>query len=203
MQVKGRSVTSAARRVQIVDATVETIARLGYRQTSFAKIAEQAGISSTRLISYHFAGKDELMGEVAASVLREIGNFMTDRMTGQPDARSALRAYITGVVEFVAGHGSQMHALSEIFLNLRADSGDNPVYDAAADRSVISHVEEILLSGQRAGEFRDFDAFVMAATIQRAVDGLPFLLQSKPDLDLDDYAEELATLFDRATRAAA
>lgn len=198
-----RSVTSTARRTQIVEATVETIARLGYRQTSFAKIAEQAGLSSTRLISYHFAGKDELMGEVAASVLREIGTFMAARMADQPDAGSSLRAYITGVVEFVAGHRSQMHALSEIFLNLRMDGGDNPVYDAAADRNVVGHVEQILRAGQRTGEFRAFDTFVMASTVQRAVDGLPFLLQSKPDLDLAAYADELATLFDRATRAAA
>lgn len=33
------------------------IAELGYAQASFARIAGRAGLSSTRLISYHFAGK--------------------------------------------------------------------------------------------------------------------------------------------------
>jgi hypothetical protein len=40
----------------------------------------------------------------------------------------------------------------------------------------------------------------MATTIQRAVDALPFLLQTRSDLDLDAYGEELVTLFDLATR---
>ncbi|WNI30547.1 hypothetical protein [Streptomyces sp. ITFR-6] len=62
-------------------------------------------------------------------------------------------------------------------------------------------MRQVLAEGQRAGEFREFDTFVMATTIQRSIDGLPFLLRSEPDLDLAAYAEELVELFDRATRA--
>ncbi|NED89278.1 hypothetical protein G3I76_55555 [Streptomyces sp. SID11233] len=43
----------------------------------------------------------------------------------------------------------------------------------------------------------------MATTIQRSIDGLPFLPRSEPDLDLASYAQELVELFDRATRAEA
>ena len=39
---------------------IEVLAELGYAQTSFARIAERAGISKS-VISYHFAGKDELL----------------------------------------------------------------------------------------------------------------------------------------------
>ena len=41
----------------------------------------------------------------------------------------------------------------------------------------------------------------MATVIQRAVDGLPFLLTAQPDLDLKAYAAELVTTFELATRA--
>ncbi|MFD2352840.1 hypothetical protein ACFSTC_31420 [Nonomuraea ferruginea] len=41
----------------------------------------------------------------------------------------------------------------------------------------------------------------MAATIQRSLDGLPFLLRSRPGLDLELTARELETMFDLATRA--
>jgi hypothetical protein len=41
----------------------------------------------------------------------------------------------------------------------------------------------------------------MAVAIQRALDGLPFLLRADPDQDLNAYAEELVTLFDLATRS--
>ena len=40
----------------------------------------------------------------------------------------------------------------------------------------------------------------MAVTIQRAVDGLPFPLETHPGTDPDSYARELVTLFDLATR---
>lgn len=195
-----RTFTQAARRAQIVEATIETVAELGYGRASFARIAERAGLSSTRLISYHFGSKDELMSEVAVAVYGAIGQFMTERMSGQRSAHTALRTYITGVVEFISNNRVKMQALMEIFLNVRADAGDSPGYDADTDRSVLGPIEGILRAGQRSGEFREFDAFVMAATIQRAVDGLPFLLQTKPDLDLTAYAEEVATLFDLATR---
>ena len=201
MRVKeDHTVTTAARRSQIVAATIEVIAELGYRQASFARIAECAGLSSTRLISYHFDGKDDLLRAVVADVYTRIGGFMTQRMSGCPDARTALRAYITGVVEFIAANRAPMQALSSIFLEHRFEDGKSS-YDSSDERDVLGHIEAILRGGQQSGEFRAFDTFVMAAAIQRSVDGLPFLLQTKPDLDLALVADELATLFDHATRA--
>ncbi|WP_018503197.1 hypothetical protein [Parafrankia discariae] len=41
----------------------------------------------------------------------------------------------------------------------------------------------------------------MATTIQRSVRGPTFLLAGDPALDVAAYARELATLFERATRA--
>jgi hypothetical protein len=64
----------------------------------------------------------------------------------------------------------------------------------------LAPVEAILRGGQQAGKFRAFDPRVMAAVLQRAIDGLPFLLETRPDLDLDGYAAELVTMFALATR---
>ncbi|TDE44532.1 TetR/AcrR family transcriptional regulator [Nonomuraea mesophila] len=193
--------TATARRQQIIAATIDTIAELGYGQATFARIAERAGLSSTRLISYHFEGKAELMSAAVAEVYGRLRPFVAERMTGHPDARGELHAYITGSIEFIAEHRVQMQALMAIFLNLRTIEGGSRFYNPDNDRNVVGHVESILSKGQANGEFRDFDTFVMAATIQRSIDGLPFLLQSAPDLDLTGYARELTTLFDLATRA--
>ena len=74
-------------------------------------------------------------------------------------------------------------------------------YDAATDEPrAHAPLEELLAAGQAAGELRDFDVFVMASTLQRTLDGLPYLLRSAPGLDLAAYADELVTLFDLATR---
>jgi hypothetical protein len=66
---------------------------------------------------------------------------------------------------------------------------------------VIGTVEQILRRGQDEGTFRAFDPFVLGSLVQRSVDGLPFLLETRPDLDLGAYAEELVETFDIATRA--
>ena len=104
-----------------------------------------------------------------------------------------LRAYIEGMVEFTATHRARMKALLEIFL------GGGLHYDAGTERSVVGHVEAILRQGQADGEFREFDARVVATAVQRAVEGLPFLLESLPDLDCTAYGRELVTLFELGT----
>lgn len=98
---------------------------------------------------------------------------------------------------FIDSHRPQMKALVEILLGGGLD------YDADTDRRVVSPVEQVLRDGQAAGEFRDFDPVVMATVVQRAVDGLPFLLDSIPDLDCAHYARELVALFELGTTRSA
>ena len=190
------SVTEEARRAQIVTAAIAVIAEHGYGHASFARIAERAGLSSTGLISYHFASRGELMAQVADRVVGTIGEFMAERMAGATRAADALRRYIDGNAAFVESHRAEMKALLEIFLGGAFD------YDAGHDRAAKSPVEAILRAGQASGEFRDFDVTVMATMIQRAVDGLPFLLTDDPEFDTRTYAREVITAFDLATRAA-
>src|SRR6188508_3405787 len=97
-----RSFTEQARRAQIVGATIEVIAELGYGQASYARIAERAGLSSTGLISYHFSSKADLIG----AVLVEIGHSASGRIAAQvetePTVLGKLRARIQGELEWVS-----------------------------------------------------------------------------------------------------
>jgi AcrR family transcriptional regulator len=190
-----RTFTETARRAQIVEAAIATIAEMGYRNASYAQIAKRAGLSSTGLISYHFGTRDELIQQVVSDVVGAIGAHMARRLAAVTSATVALRTYIEGNVEFIGTHREEMKALLEIFVNGGFD------YGADAEQAVISPIEAILRDGQRAGEFRQFDTRVMAALIQRAVDGLPFLLTTEPDVDVPSYGAEVATVFDLATKA--
>jgi AcrR family transcriptional regulator len=189
-----RTFTEAARRAQIVAAAIETIADAGYANASFARIAQRAGLSSTGLISYHFAGKSELMEQVAHEVYATLDQHMAARMAGARGPAEALEAYIRGITGFIAAHRRPMKAVLEIFMN------GGIRYTPDTELVVLSPVEEILRAGQSAGEFRQFDMRIMAAVIQRAIDGLPFLLETHPDIDLGQYADELVTTFTLATR---
>ena len=42
----------------------------------------------------------------------------------------------------------------------------------------------------------------MAVAIRAAIDSVPYRLVRDPDLDIDHYAREIATIFDLATRVA-
>jgi AcrR family transcriptional regulator len=191
---KSRTFIENARRAQIVEAATETIAELGHARASFAQIAKRAGLSSTGLISYHFADKDELIEQVVVTIYSAMAQFMAQRMEGQSSASGALRAYIEANVAFIGTHRTQMQALLDIFMH------GGLHYDTTTEQEVLSPVEAILRQGQEAGEFRAFDTRVVATVIQRAIDGLPFLLAATPDLDVNVYSHEVATLFDLATR---
>lgn len=62
----GGTFPSAARRAQFA-AAIDTIAEVGHARASLGRIAERVGVSKG-VISYHFAGKDELVQEVIADV---------------------------------------------------------------------------------------------------------------------------------------
>jgi AcrR family transcriptional regulator len=188
-------VTEAARQAQIVDAAIATIAEAGYAKATFTQIAQRAGLSSTGLISYHFAGKGDLIAKVAATVMSRIGDYMTAVVGAETTPAGRLRAYITGNVTFIAGHRAEMRALLEIVLN-----GAIP-YDAADARHAMSPLERILADGQRSGDFRAFDVRVVASAVQRSLEGVQLLLEAHPDLDPAAYAEELVTVFDLGTRS--
>src|SRR5690242_11315784 len=95
----GRTVTESARRAQIVAAATEVIAVAGLARASFTRIARQAGLSSTGMISYHFAGKDDLLAAVTTEIERVTREFMEPRLAGADGAAARLRAFVEANVE--------------------------------------------------------------------------------------------------------
>jgi AcrR family transcriptional regulator len=188
-----RSAAALARRAQIVAATLEVIATAGYPEASFTRIAAHAGLSSTRLISYHFASKEALILACVEEVTGALGAEVGRRVGAEPTAARRLRTYITAVVEHTDQHRREMSALLQILLS-GAWSG------RVGDEPAEAPLEAILREGQRDGEFRDFDPAVVASAVQRSVEALPLRLAVDPGLDCAAWARELVELFDRATR---
>ena len=108
--------TPTAGRAQVVAATIDVIGEEVYRAATFARIAARAGLSSTRLISYHFADKGQLMSALMGHVVDGIGRYVGDRLAAAATAAGALARYISATVGFVDTHRAQMTALLEIVL---------------------------------------------------------------------------------------
>jgi AcrR family transcriptional regulator len=193
------SFIETARRAQIIDCAIEAIAELGFAQASLAQIARRAGVS-TGVILYYFAGKDELIREVAAHVFTTGQRFIEPLMQQQPNARSALRTFIEASVAFIAADPKPVLAIMNILRAGRSEGG-GPSIDPAVYQPRHIGFRAILEWGQREGAFRSFAVGVMVETIVEALDAIPPQLAADPSLDLKAYASELVELFDRATRA--
>lgn len=195
-----RTFTNAARRAQIVAAAIETIAELGYAKASFAKITEQAELSSPRMISYHFADKDDLMHQIVREVFTAGAEFIGARMAAEETVAGKLCAYLEANLQFLREHPREMVALTEIGPHAR-DVGGQPYTSQGAQEPSVRGLEELLSAGQRSGEFRNFDVRSMAVMIRGAIDAAAQRLRGEPGLDFDAYTCELVTAFMLATRS--
>lgn len=188
-----------ARRAQIVEAAIETVAEVGYAKASLARIAVRLGISKG-VISYHFAGKDDLIAEIVSQVFQQARAYMQPRIEAQTTGREMLRAYIESNLQFIRDNPNQLRAIVEI---VRATfTGATSPFSGNRD-GAVDILAALLTRFQAAGDFRaDFDPRSMAMAIRAAIDVAPSRL-SDPEFDIDKYAHETVTVFDLATRATA
>lgn len=195
---KRPSFIEVARRAQLIECAVETIATLGYAQASLAQIAKRANISKS-VITYYFKSREELLEQVVTEIYTAAVQAVTPQIVAQPTATLRLQAYIRSAIDYIGAHRMQMGALLEIALNFRTADGKLR-YGGTTEEWILTALEGLLRQGQEEGEFRAFDLRVMAVTIRRAIDAVAPLLAAYPNLDTDLYAQELVTLFDHATR---
>ena len=190
-----RSFVSNARRAQIVEAAIETVADVGYANASLARIAVRLGISKG-VISYHFSGKDDLIAEIVRQVLQRARAYMQPRIEAQTTGPEILRAYIESNLEFMRDNPNQLSAVVEI-VRATIAGAKSPV---TGNRDGAVHIlAELLARFQAAGDFRaDFDPNAMAIAIRAVIDAAPGRL-ADPAFDIDRYAREAVTVFHRGT----
>ena len=192
-----RTFIETARRAQLVECAITVIAELGYAKTSLAEIANRAGVSKG-VISYHFAGKSDLIREVVAYALQKGSAVMLPRIMAESTVRGMLKAYIESNLEFLDSHRTYLKALFNITVGAAENHRKSSKHVGAGVNQVTRDLENLLRHGQRKGEFREFSTRVMANTIRNALDAA--IMTDDPGFDLKNYAKELVTLFDLATR---
>ncbi len=194
MCLKVQTFTATHRRRQILDGAIEVLALRGYAGTSFAQIAKHLELSSTGMISYHFADKAELDAEVIACVMELAVAEVAPRVSAADSPRARLRAYIQANLDFLAAHPSHTAALVEVVMGTRFKAeGAAQFHDAAAP------VAAILRAGQQAGEFHpSFDADAIAVAIRGGIDGAVHRFMRDRSTDLERLGSELAEFYDRS-----
>ncbi|WP_324650087.1 TetR/AcrR family transcriptional regulator [Georgenia sp. H159] len=181
--------TERARRAQILRCAIEALAEVGFGGASLAEIAKRAGVSKG-VVSYYFAGKDDLLGHVLLDVYTRAGGAIGERIAQAADPAAVVRGYIEANLEFVGEHPADIAAVVEVAANVRKPDGSLRFAPQGED-PVLAQLEQILRDGQAAGAFSDFDARSLAIIIRGAIDTASGRIATDPAFDLDAYARQL------------
>src|SRR5215831_18146211 len=114
----GQTFLEAARRAQIVECAIDTLASEGYGRATMARIAERANVSKS-VIVYHFGTKERVFEQVTAEVIKTATEALLPVLDAEPTMAGKLAAYIRARVLFLATHRAHMLALFEIWMNSR------------------------------------------------------------------------------------
>ncbi|MFI6166281.1 TetR/AcrR family transcriptional regulator [Nocardia sp. NPDC051052] len=205
MRPNDATFTETARRAQIVECAIETIAELGYHQSSVRKIAERVGVAMS-VVQYHFGNKDEMVAAIVAELYRTVLAIMLPMVEAEQTARGKLAAHIRAHLKCLATYRSQQIALMEIGSNYCSGTGQRlhevgvPLEpDQLADLAKLE-LETIFTLGIETGEFRALSPTSMATAVRGAIGAALLRSTGDPDFDVVGYGEDLVVAFDLATR---
>jgi TetR/AcrR family transcriptional regulator, fatty acid metabolism regulator protein len=187
-----------ARRRQIIEAVITSVAEDGYAGASLALVARRAQISKS-VVLYHFSGKDELIETAVHQIYGEIRDFILPRIESEKTVRGRLRAYIESEFAFLEQHRPRLLTISFLLMNHRNRAGAFYLRDEA-EKTNLQTLGAILQAGQKSGEFRSFALRPMAATLMHAINGALGQWVADANISLTEYAREIITIFDLATR---
>jgi len=184
-----QSFIADARREQIIKAAIEVLQEIGYVNTTLAKIAKKANIS-TGLISYHFSGKEDLMNQTLMYLVEQEWAFVNERVSQKQTSTEKLTAFVEASLAYQVTNRTSNIALIEIVFNARTPE-HIPYYlmEEDDDDLMKSLLQDILIQGQKLKEFRDFDSQVTATIIQGAIS--ESMLNYQSNISIEAYSEEL------------
>ncbi|MBP8001002.1 MAG: TetR family transcriptional regulator [Chloroflexi bacterium] len=183
-----------ARRKQIIDAALQTIAEQGYTQTSFAEIAKTLGITKG-LIAYHFNGKHDLITSAIDTILSRQGAYIREQVEKETHASDKLRVYIQASFEYIAQNRSQFVALVDLWGSFTSPE-EKKIFSESAYDPCRTHLKKIFRVGAEQGVLAEFDEQVMASVIQGAIDGIMLQWVFDPKaVNLQDASLELGQMF--------
>lgn len=200
--------TEAARRAQIIEAAITTVAELGYHRASLAEIARRAGIAKSAIV-YYFGTKDALLLHVVEHVFGELddaltradadlaeaapteaGTTDTERTdAGPPDPVQRLRTYAGTYLAYVDDHRAPVTAAIDIVVSHRGPDGV-PIYLTGTEED-SALLRTVLADGMARGAFRTMPLTVAVAVVEALLDVPTTELQRDRDADLRVLAPEV------------
>ncbi len=159
-----------ARRKQIIESAIETIATQGYQRATLDLIAENVNVTKG-VITYHFSNKDELIECVLERIVQEQRQHREARVSACAGAWEKLQAYIRADIDFYTQFPQFQTALIELWGSITTRD-EKKTFENNAYSPPRLMLEAILGDGQAQGEFTNFNPTETAAVIIAMLDGL-------------------------------
>lgn len=184
------------RKQLILQIAERLLARNGWRNTSLAQIAKEAGVSPAGLL-HHFESKDQLL------------NAVLDARDDDDDLHADREGDLVAQICRVAERFQRAPELLGTFTVLLIENiaPDAPLHDRLVQRqqAAIDIVAGLIRRAQVAGAYRnDFDPAIKAVEILAFVNGMETAWLLNPSIPLVDvfkgYAETLARDFEQKER---
>ncbi|MDH6194502.1 AcrR family transcriptional regulator [Mycobacterium frederiksbergense] len=177
------------RRQRILSVAEKMLARNGWRNTSLAQIAKEAGVTSAGLL-HHFESKEHLL------------NAVLDARDIDDDTHADRAGDLTAEIKRVAERFVRAPELVGTFTVLLVENiqPDAPLHDRLLKRQQDARniVADIIRRGQVAGRYRtDFDAATKAVEILAFINGMETSWLLDPSLPLTDVFKGYAEMLER------
>lgn len=189
-----REKNKVLRRNQLIRATIRSVARRGFAETTMADVTREAGLS-LGLVNLHFKSKDKLMEETLRHLSEEYESACFAAMaSGGPTAADKLRALVD--LDF-SPRVCDRRKLS-VWFAFWGETRSRPTYQqicARNDRRYEKIVTDLCQEIIEVGGYTNIDAKIVANGLSGLVNGLWLDMLMTPDDMTADNARRIAYFF--------
>lgn len=168
---KGRTATREARRRQLIDATIDSIAKRGLTNTTLAEVTKGAKLSHG-IVNFHFQSKELLLIETFRFLSVEYSaSWRAALEKAGPTAKERLAAMVKADFDPAICNPAKVAA----WFAFLGDTKYRPAYLeflVKEDRERLTEFERSCRSIEREGEYGHDDPSIIAKSLESLIDGL-------------------------------
>lgn len=152
----------------LIETGLQLIAEKGVRALTLREIGARAGVSRTAAYR-HFADKSELLAAISEAGFKQFADTLDVARNGNhPDVAARLHAMAVAYVQFAADHPA--------YIEVMFGSNGGVVKSGSKEGArAFSILEQTIVDGQNAGEFRSGSPLMLAQGVWAQVHGISML----------------------------
>ncbi len=174
-----RSDIKHLRREQLIEATIDTIAKYGFRKTTLSQVAKQAKLSQG-IVNFYFKTKDGLLLETLEFLAEEYEASWKRAVAARgPDPVAALDA----IIETDLGRKVCNRRKVSVWVAFWGEARSQPRFRKLCSRladDYLAQTREIILRIIARGGYQQYDADIIARGLNAMINGLWLDLMIEP-----------------------